>query len=196
MSAATGSILVILMMPLRDPSLPSSNISKVGEIPVSHRRSPEDNLRLWEFLSVSWMGPMISIGKNRQLNEEDVWGLGFEFQHKRLHETFRQLKGSVISRLLRANGIDVAIIICTSTVETICGTSNHYSRVRPTVDRSYRICHASSSATATESHGKSIFSKADSVDILFTGTHSPRYRGTVRGTHPMVRTTLLRKKSR
>lgn len=127
MSAAIGSILVILMMPLRDPSLPSSDISKVGEIPSSQRRSPEDNLRLWEFLSVSWMGPMISIGKSRQLHEEDVWALGFEFQHKRLHETFRQLKGSVIRRLLRANGIDISIIICTATVETICGTFNYRS---------------------------------------------------------------------
>ncbi|TLD32087.1 ABC transporter [Venturia nashicola] len=120
MSAAIGSILVILMMPLRDSSLPSSGISKVGEIPTCQQRSPEDSLRLWEFLSVSWMGPMISIGKSRQLNEEDVWALGFEFQHKRLHESFRQLKGSVIQRLLRANGIDVAIIICTASVETIC----------------------------------------------------------------------------
>lgn len=125
MSAAIGSILVILMMPLRDPTLLSSDISKVGETPSSQRRSPEDDLKLWEFLSVSWMAPMISIGKKRQLHEEDVWALGFEFQHKRLHETFRQLKGSVIRRLLRANGIDIAIIVCTSTVETICGTCSN-----------------------------------------------------------------------
>lgn len=126
MSAAIASVLVILMMPLRDPSLPSSDISKVGEIPTPQQRSPEDNLKLWQFLSVSWLDPMITIGKSRQLNEEDVWALGFEFQHKRLHETFRQLKGSVIKRLLRANGIDVAIIICTASVETICGKSDYH----------------------------------------------------------------------
>lgn len=122
MFAAIGSIFVILLMPLRDPSLPSLDISKVGEIPTSKLRSPEDNLRLWEFLSISWMAPMISIGKKRTLHEEDVWALGFEFQHKRLHETFRQLKGSVVRRLLRANGIDISIIIGTATVETICGS--------------------------------------------------------------------------
>lgn len=127
MSAAIGSVLVILMMPLRDPSLPSSGICKVGETPTSQLRSPEDDLRLWEFLSISWMAPMISIGKKRQLHEEDVWALGFEFQHKRLHETFRQLKGSVIKRLLRANGIDISIIIGTATVETVCGTHNNLS---------------------------------------------------------------------
>ncbi|QDS76977.1 hypothetical protein FKW77_005636 [Venturia effusa] len=120
MLASIGSILVILMMPLRDPSLPSSDIGKSGEKPTSQRRSPEDKLRLWEFLSVAWLNPMISVGKARQLHEEDVWALGFEFQHKRLHETFRQLKGSVMKRLLRANGIDVLIIVCTATVETIC----------------------------------------------------------------------------
>jgi hypothetical protein len=122
MFAAIGSIFVILLMPLRDPSLPSLDISKVGEIPTSKLRSPEDDLRLWEFLSISWMAPMISIGKKRTLHEEDVWALGFDFQHKRLHETFRQLKGSVVRRLLRANGIDISIIIGTATVETICGS--------------------------------------------------------------------------
>jgi hypothetical protein len=121
MTAAIGATLTILLMPLRNSSLPSSDICKVGDIPTSQLRSPEDDLRLWQFLSVSWMAPMITIGKDRQLHDEDVWFLGYEFQHKRLHETFRLLKGTVIRRLLQANGIDIAILIITSTVATACG---------------------------------------------------------------------------
>jgi hypothetical protein len=119
--AALSSNIVILVMPFRDPSLPIADISPVGGRPNSDSRSPEDSLRLWQFLSVSWVAPLISIGKKRQLNEEDVWYLGFEFQHKRLHENFRQLQGTVVRRLLQANGIDVFIIALTATVETFCG---------------------------------------------------------------------------
>jgi hypothetical protein len=67
------------------------------------------------------MAPLISIGKKRQLDEDDVWFLGFEFQHCRLHDKFRRLKGSVIGRLLRANGVDIVIISTIAIVQMICG---------------------------------------------------------------------------
>jgi ABC-type multidrug transport system fused ATPase/permease subunit len=66
------------------------------------------------------MAPLISIGRNRTLQEEDVWFLGYQFQHKRLHEKFRRLRGSVISRLLQANGIDIFILTITATLEVFC----------------------------------------------------------------------------
>ncbi|KAL4884211.1 hypothetical protein BJY04DRAFT_215641 [Aspergillus karnatakaensis] len=118
--AASLGCLVTLTMPLRPASLPCIDISAVGQKPSSDFRSPEDNLRLWHFFTVSWMAPLMAIGKERQLDEGDVWSLGFEFQHKRLHERFRQLKGSVIGRLLRANGIDILIIGTISIVQMIC----------------------------------------------------------------------------
>jgi hypothetical protein len=119
--AAIGAIFVILLMPFRSPALPSTGIGVVGKVPTSATRSPEDNLRLWQFLSISWMAPLISIGRNRTLQEEDVWSLGFQFQHKRLHEKFRRLRGSVISRLLQANGIDIFILAMTACLEVFCG---------------------------------------------------------------------------
>ncbi|KAL3476869.1 integral peroxisomal membrane peroxin-domain-containing protein [Aspergillus californicus] len=111
---------VTLMMPFRPPSLPCINISAVEQKPSSDFRSPEDNLRPWQFFSVSWMAPLIATGKNRKLDEDDVWCLGFEFQHKRLHEKFRQLQGSVLGRLLQANGIDILIISTIAIVQMIC----------------------------------------------------------------------------
>jgi hypothetical protein len=122
--AALTASVVILCMPLRDPFVSTNGISAVGAIPTIHQRSPEDNLRLWQFLSVSWLSPLLSMGKNRQLHEEDVWSLGFEFQHTRLHEKFRQLQGTVVKRLLRANGIDVCIITVNSVVATFFGKSH------------------------------------------------------------------------
>jgi len=56
------------------------------------------------------MSPLIALGKKRQLHGEDVWDLGYEFKHKRLHENFRELRGSVIKRLLVANAIDLILV--------------------------------------------------------------------------------------
>lgn len=78
-------------------------------------------MRLWQFLTVTWMAPLISIGRKRQLHEDDVWFLGFEFQHRRLHDKFRRLRGSAISRLLQANGIDIFTITVIAIVQMLCG---------------------------------------------------------------------------
>lgn len=114
------SALVILDMPTRNPFLSKDGIGEVGETPSDTLRSPEDNLRLWQFLTVSWMSPLISIGRKRRINEDDVWSLGFEFQHRGLHEKFRQLQGSVLGRLMQANGIDIFIISTISLVQIVC----------------------------------------------------------------------------
>lgn len=74
---------------------------------------------LWQFMTVSWMSPLITLGSSRQLNDEDVWSLSFEFQHKTLHEKFRELKGSVVRRLLTANGIDLIIISSLAVVSSL-----------------------------------------------------------------------------
>lgn len=113
------SISFILCMPLRDPSLQSDGIGSPSEEPHHSLRSPEDNLTLWQFMTVSWMSPLISVGYKRQLNDEDVWQLGFEFQHQLLHQKFRELAGSVVRRLLQANGIDLIILLSLGTIETL-----------------------------------------------------------------------------
>lgn len=106
-------------MPLRDPNLSAAEISPAFEKPDHLLRSPEDNLTLWQFMSVSWMSPLISIGTKRQLHNEDVWKLSFEFQHRLLHEKFRALGGSVVRRLLSANGLDLLILSNLGIVEAL-----------------------------------------------------------------------------
>ncbi|KAL8690584.1 MAG: hypothetical protein Q9218_004004 [Villophora microphyllina] len=109
--------LLVLCMPLRDPTLPSDEISPAFEKPQHLLRSPEDNLTLWQWMSVSWMSPLIAIGYTRQLHDEDVWSLSYEFQHRILHHNFRELRGSVVKRLLAANGLDLAILSFLGIVE-------------------------------------------------------------------------------
>ena len=125
-AAALVATVDILLMPLRDPSLPLDDISPVFETPKSLFRSPEDNLTLWQFITVSWMAPMISTGSKRQLHDDDVWFLAYVFQHKRLHESFRQLQGSVTRRLLSANGIDIAITAFLGVLGSFASTYSPY----------------------------------------------------------------------
>ena len=61
----------------------------------------------WQYMTVSWMEPLIQKGVTRQMHDEDVWDLGWEFQHARLHEAFRKLQGSVTRRIFVANGMDL-----------------------------------------------------------------------------------------
>lgn len=114
---AFSAVIIMLLMPLRDPEMSNDQISPVSALPSSQLRSPEDNLTVWQFLTVSWMSPLIALGRKRQLNDEDVWALGYEFQHGRLHENFRGLRGSVMQRLLVANGIDLILLALLGVVD-------------------------------------------------------------------------------
>lgn len=176
-AASAAASATILLMPFREPSLPSVDISAVGQESSSDFRSPEDNLKLWQFLTVSWMAPLISTGSKRQLNESDVWLLGFDFQHSRLHEKFRRLRGSVLARALRANGIEIFFICVISTVTLICGTFNQPILLVPVTNFIHRVCKPSVAATTITSYERSIATKACGFDLcLFVTRSEPRCR--------------------
>lgn len=106
---ALFGILIVLNMPLRDPALPRDDISPVYTKPTIDLRTPEDDLTPFQYMTVSWMRPLIKKGNTRDMNDEDVWDLGYVFKHERLHSAFRVLQGSVTKRLFFANGMDLLI---------------------------------------------------------------------------------------
>ena len=120
---ALFGIAISLVMPMRDPHLPTDGLGQCSKPPTASLRSPEDDLTLWQFMTVSWMWPLISIGSKRQLNDEDVWKLSWEFQHRKLHEKFRELSGTVVKRLLMANWFDLILSSLLALVEMIAGRS-------------------------------------------------------------------------
>ena len=113
------AIVVTLNLPMRTKSPSASEIAPPFAEPTNTLWSPEDRLTLWQFMTVSWMWPLIARGKNQQLNDDDVWQLGFEFKHRILHDNFRELHGSVIRRLLNANGLDLIITTILAIVESV-----------------------------------------------------------------------------
>ncbi|OLN86217.1 ATP-dependent bile acid permease 1 [Colletotrichum chlorophyti] len=118
---ALAAIIGILAMPMRDPSLGDSNIAYAE--PTDQLRSPEDNLTLWRFMTVFWMGSLIARGYEKQLHNEDVWQLPFDFQHERLHTLFRDLRGSMTAKLFAANGMDLIIQSCLGIIECAAALS-------------------------------------------------------------------------
>ncbi|KAK3954304.1 hypothetical protein QBC32DRAFT_360348 [Pseudoneurospora amorphoporcata] len=88
-----ASIIVMLNMPLRDPLLSSSKIGKPFAKPDS------------------------------SLHDKDVWLLASDFQHQQLHLLFRELTGTVLVRLLKANGLDLILTTCLATLETLAELS-------------------------------------------------------------------------
>jgi hypothetical protein len=109
-------ILMTLNMPLRDPTLSKKGISPVFSPSTVELRTPEDDLTPWQYMVVSWMEPLIRKGVKREMNDEDVWDLGWEFKHARLHEAFRKLRGSVTRRIFVANGMD---LVRTTTINVV-----------------------------------------------------------------------------
>lgn len=114
-----SSITTMLNMPLRDPLLDHTGIGKPFAEPTYNVRSPEDVITLWQWMSVSWMAPLIRLGYKRQLHNEDVWFLSYEFQHAKLHMLFRELSGTVFVRLLKANGLDLIITTALGVLEML-----------------------------------------------------------------------------
>lgn len=123
LALTTISVAFMLNMPMRDPKLGSRDISGPFTRPTSALRSPEDSVTLWQWMTVSWMSPLINVGKARQIHDEDVWFLPYEFQHTRLHQLFRDVKGSVTVRLLKANGLDLLITIFLGVIDTLASLS-------------------------------------------------------------------------
>ncbi|KAK4172619.1 hypothetical protein QBC36DRAFT_362228, partial [Triangularia setosa] len=117
LSLAFASLVLMLNMPLRDPQVDRTGISKPFTAPNSGVRSPEDMITAWQWMTVSWLSPLMKLGYSRQLNDNDVWFLALEFQHGRLHTLFRELTGTVLVRLLKANGLDLVITTCLGVLE-------------------------------------------------------------------------------
>lgn len=120
--AAVCGIFIIVTMPMRDPYLPSKGISPPFGPPTVKLRSPEDNLTPWQYMTVSWMAPLMAEGVKRQINDDDVWELAYEFKHERLHTAFRQLRGSVTKRLFVANGMDLIFTTTLGLIKMVAST--------------------------------------------------------------------------
>lgn len=120
MLANASTVIIILDMPMRSSQLSEGDVCPPFQTPSSKFRSPEDNMSLWNWMSVGWMGTIVKTGYQRQLHDEDIWRLPLEFQHDRLHRLFRDIEGSVLLRILKVNAPDLILTTILGSIESIC----------------------------------------------------------------------------
>ena len=137
---AIMACIYILRLPLSMPKLAGDNVCAPFEPPTSMLRSPEENLTVWQFMSVSWMAPLIAIGSVRQLQDEDIWDLAYEFQHAILHIHFRELPGTVVQRLFGANGVDLIITTFLAILESLASKRRWFLIQRGSLIGSRLLC--------------------------------------------------------
>jgi hypothetical protein len=119
------SVVTVLSMQLRPVTDLSELVKTYGVARSSKERNPEDSLRLWQFLTFSWVWPLLAIGKERQINQQDVWARAYELRNGYVAKT-RSTLGylPIVRKLLKENAVDSSLLVLLSLVSLSCG-KNH-----------------------------------------------------------------------
>jgi lysylphosphatidylglycerol synthetase-like protein (DUF2156 family) len=122
MLSAMISILVVLCMQLYPAQYPTRLIRTYGIGPSSKERSPEDSLRLWQYLTFSWVWPLLAVGKERQIDPQDVWARAYELRNEHVAKIRSKLGDlPLLRRLLKENAVDSVILVVLSLVSLSFG---------------------------------------------------------------------------
>ncbi|KAG2344835.1 hypothetical protein BDR05DRAFT_1016249 [Suillus weaverae] len=112
------AILVVVTIVGNMPfELPSSRIKR-EDIYVKH--SPEDYTTMWEWITFSWVYPLITRGSNMTMDEDDVWKLSPTQQSRPVFIKFSTItRSSLLRRLWAANSKDLILDFCLTYVSVI-----------------------------------------------------------------------------
>ncbi|WAQ92564.1 hypothetical protein PtA15_17A45 [Puccinia triticina] len=131
-----GLIYVAGSYPILDV-LPCQNVAKPGTAPSANDTCPEDTASLWQWLSFSFLDPLLQLSQQRALKEEDVWKLSPFFQHRILFARYVRLikeeypsadrKISLIWILVRSNSLDLMISLLVDLWSAVVGFVSTYA---------------------------------------------------------------------
>ncbi|KAG8741815.1 hypothetical protein FRC12_015533, partial [Ceratobasidium sp. 428] len=110
-------LVIILNMPL-------NVFGKFHDDEDGNAPSLEDQCTLWQWISFTWISPLISIGAERPLDEKDVWQLSQRMQMRVLMKKFFGMKQpSLLHRLFIANAKDLFLDFALTVVSTLMSFS-------------------------------------------------------------------------
>ncbi|KEP50340.1 multidrug resistance-associated ABC transporter [Rhizoctonia solani 123E] len=110
-------LVVIVNMPLTIAGEPE--INEDGLHPAL-----EDNCTLWQWMTFTWVSPIISLGASRPLEEKDVWQLSKSMRTRVLMRKFLQVKrASLLRRILVANAMDLFLDASLTVISTLMNFS-------------------------------------------------------------------------
>ncbi|KII83760.1 hypothetical protein PLICRDRAFT_119100 [Plicaturopsis crispa FD-325 SS-3] len=112
---------VVLAMPLAIPS------AKVAPEAIGVTVSPDDYTTLFEWLTLSWIWPLIKLGTNTTLNENDVWNLSPAIRSRPVFIKFSSMKHSrLLWQLWATNSLDVLLDSSLSVVSVLLGFASPF----------------------------------------------------------------------
>ncbi|CAE6421059.1 unnamed protein product [Rhizoctonia solani] len=84
----------------------------------------EDNCTLWQWMTFTWVSPIISLGASRPLEEKDVWQLSKSMRTRVLMRKFLQIqRPSLLRRILLANAMDLFLDASLTVISTLMNFS-------------------------------------------------------------------------
>ncbi|CAE6434018.1 unnamed protein product [Rhizoctonia solani] len=108
-----GGITIILNMPLESFGEPT--VDAEGRLPPL-----EDHCTLLQWMTFSWVSPLVALGSRQPLGEKDMWQLSRFMRTRVLMKQFSQLKRSSLLRtILVANGRDMFLDLVFTVVSSI-----------------------------------------------------------------------------
>ncbi|CAE6470415.1 unnamed protein product, partial [Rhizoctonia solani] len=108
-----GGITIILNMPLESFGEPT--VDAEGRLPPL-----EDHCTLLQWMTFSWVSPLVALGSRQPLGEKDMWQLSRFMRTRVLMKQFSQLKRSSLLRaILVANGRDMFLDLVLTVVSSI-----------------------------------------------------------------------------
>ena len=114
-----SSIITILCMPIQPLSSAPDQINDPG-YGKSENTTPEDTVRLFQYFAISWVWPLLVVGKQRQLQKEDIWTIRSEIRTNRLAAVYASLRQSTVFRkLLHANALDVCTLSAITCIQLV-----------------------------------------------------------------------------
>ncbi|KAG6334904.1 hypothetical protein ID866_4185 [Astraeus odoratus] len=119
------SVLVELGLVCSMPfELPSDSIKK-EDIYVKY--SPEDYTTIFEWITFSWVYPLIKRGTNTSMNEEDVWDLSPTMQSRPLFAKFSTVEHpSLVRRIFVVNSMDMIFDVMGTFISIILNYASPY----------------------------------------------------------------------
>ncbi|KAK7465464.1 hypothetical protein VKT23_005441 [Stygiomarasmius scandens] len=111
--AASAFVWVCGTLPLQAVP-PGITIARPKDIPSVYLTSPEDGVNLWQWLTFSFIEPILDVAQKRTLNDEDVWKLPPFFAHKNIFKKCldyrtQHPKHSLLRFLLVSNSLDLIL---------------------------------------------------------------------------------------
>uniref|UniRef100_A0A8H7XJS6 Multidrug resistance-associated ABC transporter n=1 Tax=Psilocybe cubensis TaxID=181762 RepID=A0A8H7XJS6_PSICU len=129
--AIVSSLIIIFNIPSELPS------AKVDPQEIGHTLTTEDYATLWQWVSFSWIYPLIRSGRYATLHEKDVWNISPTMQSRPLFAKFSALRQtSLFRRIWAANSLDIIIDLTLTIVSVVLQYTGPYflKKILDTID--------------------------------------------------------------